>query len=443
MAEVIPFHGILYNPEKIDNMATVVAPPYDVIDADQQKTLCDRHPNNIIRLILGEPGENTGDSQVFYQAAADRFRSWLADNILLKDGDPAFYFTSVEFTLDGKDFLRYGLIGYVRLEPFEKRVVLPHERTSSKVKADRLNLIKTTCANFCQIFSLYPDPGKTVLGTLTDAVRDRQPDIDVTDNVGERHKLWRITDPVITETVSRAMADKQLFIADGHHRYETALNYKAWVAANDPDFSEDHPANYLMMYMSALSDPGLVILPTHRMLPELDPDRLSVFTEKAQNYFDIQTIPCSAGGTPAEKDECLSSLCLDTTRNTIGMAINGRPEFYLLTPKPDKIQQLFGQSVPEVLRGLDVTVLARLVLIELLGFTQAELDEEKAICYTSNAEEALDAAFSGESDVSFLLNATKKEQVCAVAENGEIMPRKSTFYYPKVLSGLVLSSNSR
>ena len=436
MALVIPFKGIFYNPEKIGSFASVVAPPYDVISIDEQKKLNDRHPHNIIRLILGEPGENSEENRSFYQAAGERFRAWRKENVLVADQVPAFYFTSVEFKIEDVQYLRHGLIGYVRLEDFEKRVVLPHERTSSKVKEDRLNLLKSSCANFCQIFSLFSDAEKVVIDTLAQVVSDRQPDIDLVDDSQERHQLWKVTDSAITEQITAALADKRLYIADGHHRYETALNYRNWVAQNDPTFNEDHPANYIMMYLSAMSDPGLVILPTHRMLPEVEASVLVDFIGKAGAYFDIEAV---AGN---QNEEFLASLRAETDKNTIGVSIRGQSEFYLLTPRSNLDWSSFGQDIPEVLRGLDVTILTRLILIHLLGFTQAELDEEKAISYTSDAQKAIDAVAAGDCAVSFLLNATKNEQMRAVAAAGEIMPRKTTFYYPKVLTGLILSDKS-
>src|SRR6056297_1416314 len=190
MAKVIPFNGIRYNPKQVGDLSQVVAPPYDVISEEEQAALCDRHPRNVTRLILGEPGENEGDSTRFYEASAERFRQWKADGTLQTEDQPALYLTAVDFTVGQKSYTRYGLIAYVRLEPFENRVVLPHERTSNKVKEDRLNLIKTTGANFCQIFSLYADDENYILNTLIDSVAGQLPEVDLKDDAGERHRLW-------------------------------------------------------------------------------------------------------------------------------------------------------------------------------------------------------------------------------------------------------------
>ncbi|MDY6904701.1 MAG: DUF1015 domain-containing protein [Thermodesulfobacteriota bacterium] len=442
MARVIPFRGILYNADAIKRIGDVVAPPYDVISEQEQQALCDRHPENIIRLILGEPGENAGDSVAFYKAAAQRFQKWRAEGKLIRDEEPAIYFTSVEFTIEGQNFQRYGLIAQVGLEPFENGVILPHERTSSKVKIDRLNLMKETCANFCQIFSLFSDAENFVLNTLESAVSNVPPDIDLVDENDERHKLWRITDKTVIAEITAAMQDKKLYIADGHHRYETALNYRKWVTDRDPAFNDDHPANYIMMYMSSMSDKGLIILPTHRMLTGLSESSKAAFIDNAGAYFDVREMPFHKDNRDNVKTDFITALRADTTKNTIGAMLAGRDVFYLLTPKPNIMEEVFGNDVPSVLRDLDVSVLTHLILIKILGYSQAELDEEKVIDYTSDIHDAITAVDTGVCDIAFMLNPTKNEQMRDVAAAGEIMPRKTTFYYPKVLTGLVLSTKS-
>ncbi|MFZ5563591.1 MAG: DUF1015 domain-containing protein [Thermodesulfobacteriota bacterium] len=436
MARVIPLRGILYNTGKVENFENVVAPPYDVISPDYQKVLCDRHPHNVVRLILGEPGENTGEKPRFYQAAARRFAAWRSQGILAQDKTPAFYLSSVAFTVDQQSFTRYGLIADVGLEPFDRGIILPHERTSSKVKADRLLLTQATRANFSPIFSLFSDTGNPVLEMVKAVTGDRTPDISFVDDRNEKQCLWRITDKAVQQEITRAMADKQLFIADGHHRYETALAYREWVAGQTPGFSAHHPANYVLMYLSSMADPGLVILPAHRLLKGVDRRRRDRFIEDAAAYFDIQKIPAGASG----REDLLRRMRADTTKNAIGAAVGGHDAFYLFTPRPHVVETVFEGEVPPVLRTLDVTVLTRLILIRILGYNLAELDDEHVLAYTSIAADAFDAVSSGACDMAFLLNATKNDQMKAVAAAGEIMPRKSTFYYPKVFAGLVLSS---
>ncbi len=443
MALVIPFKGILYNKEKIDDFSRVVAPPYDVISADEIKALCDRHPRNVVRLILGEPGEVSGNNSNFYKSAARRFRTWMADETLQTDIAPALYLTSVEFDTDGKHYQRYGFIAYVRLEPFENKVILPHERTSSRVKTDRLNLLKATNANFCQIFSLYSDPEQVIIDALKNAVSEGQPDIDMVDDVGDRHRLWRITDSRVTSRITAALSEKRLYIADGHHRYETALNYRAWVAENDSDFSENHAANYVMMSLSSTSDPGLLILPSHRLLLKVNEVMLSELFERAADYFEIREIPFDPVDRRKAEAQFKRDLQANLLNHTIGAVVNGRPVFYLLTLRPQAMERAFGDTFSEALRNLDVTVLTQLVLKKILGYSQSELDEEEAIAYTSNFGRAVESAASGKCRAAFLLNPTRNEQVQAVAAQGGIMPRKSTYFYPKVLTGFVFSDKKQ
>lgn len=445
MAVVIPFQGILYNKDKINDFSQVVAPPYDVICNDENEILRNRHPQNVVRLILCPPSDKSGDSHEFYQSSANRFREWIADRTLISDNDPALYLTSVDFSIEGKQYRRYGFIAYVKLEPFENKVVLPHERTSSKVKSDRLNLLKAAAANFCQIFSIYTDPEQLIINTLIDAVAGKAADIDLVDDAGERHRLWRVTASRVTGRVTDLLKEKQLYIADGHHRYETGLNYRDWVAQNDPGFSETHPANYIMMSLTSTSDPGLLILPTHRLLLNVGQNMLSgsQWLRQAAAFFDIKEIPFD----PADREKAAAAFKVNLRenmlQNAIGAVVHDKPVFYLLTLRPGVMKETFGDTIPEVLQTLDVTILSQLLLKKIFGYSQSELDEEEVIGYTSNFEKAVDAALSGKCRMAFLMNPTRSEQVQSVAAQGEIMPRKSTFYYPKLLTGLVFSDKKQ
>ncbi len=256
--------------------------------------------------------------------------------------------------------------------------------------------------------------------------------------------MWRITDPEVNRYVSDAMKDSRIFIADGHHRYETALNYRDWLAAKIPDFSENHPANYVMMYLSSMEDPGVVILPAHRMLKGVKPGLLTEFVRKAGTYFDIVRMPYNKKEYSRVRAEFLAKLKLSepggTDRTVFGVSVKDARELYLLTLKPGVMKEMFGNEIPDALRHLDVTVLTRLIFTEMLGFDQAGLDNEKLIAYSSIAEEATDAPGTGKCDISFILNPTKIEQVRDIALKGLIMPRKSTYFYPKVITGQVMNS---
>jgi len=436
MAQIAPFRGILYNPDKISDLSKVATPPYDVISQEEQCYFYDCHPHNIIRLILGKQNQDDSCDQNCHTRAAECFSQWISEEILIQDKAPAFYLTSIEFPIENRKIKRLGLIALIRLEPFEKGIVLPHEKTFSKVKSERLELMKVCHTNFSPIFSLYPDSDR-ILDSLKNKAADKTPDTEFTDYKGHHHQLWRITDPAVHAEVSDAMKEKRIFIADGHHRYETALNYRDWIAARTPGFSPDHPANYVMMYLSSMEDPGVIILPAHRMLKGLQESVISAFIEKSGNYFDVVRIPFGNNGHGRIK--FISALKSYASKNAVGVSIKGCRELYLLTLKADVMEKLFGNELSQSLRNLDVTVLTRLILMEILGFDQARLDNEKLISYSSIAEEALDIVAAGKCDMTFILNPTRIEQVKEIAEQGLIMPRKSTYFYPKVITGQVIN----
>ncbi len=251
MAEVYPFRGILYNPEYISDMADVVAPPYDVIASGEQEEFYQRHANNVIRLILGKAQSGDAGPGDVHNRAAGYFQNWMEKQVLVRDNVPAFYLTTVSFTMGGQRITRNGVIGCVRLEPFEKGIVLPHERTFSKVKIERLQLMQACHTNFSPIFGLYAD-SNGILKCLTEVGRSQTPDFDFVDHQGLGHKLWRITDKDIQAHITSSLKDQCIYIADGHHRYETALNYRNWVQQNTPGFEENHPANFVMMSLSSM-----------------------------------------------------------------------------------------------------------------------------------------------------------------------------------------------
>lgn len=439
MAEVIPFKGIRYNTRKIHNLADVTAPPFDVISEQEQIRFHERHPQNIIRLTLGKITENDTPTDNRYTRAADCLNRWLSDDIILLDQEPTLYLTSMEFFADGTRVARYGLIALIRLEPFEKGIILPHEKTFSKVKSERLELMQACHANFSPIFSLFSDEENRIYNKLKDAVNDKSADIVFTDNAGQKHKLWRITDHSVHQYISDALKDKKIFIADGHHRYETALNYRDWLSARTSNFDDNHPANYVMMYLCSMEDPGLIILPAHRLLNEVPVETRESLVHKTKDYFDIITLPYNDKHHQENLSQFISILKSKASKHCIGVCMKDCPKLYLLILKPDVMENLFGDELPEVLRNIDVTVLTRLIFMEVLGFDQARLDNERLIAYSSIAEEAIDAVFAGKHDMAFILNPTRIQQVRDIANAGLIMPRKATYFFPKVITGQVMN----
>jgi uncharacterized protein (DUF1015 family) len=440
MAEIIPFRGILYNTNKIENLADVVAPPFDVISEKEQVQFHERHPQNIIRLTLGKITQNDTPTDNRYTRAAECLNRWFSDDIILLDKEPAFYLTSMEFLFEGNRVIRYGLIALIRIEPFEKGIILPHEKTFSKVKSERLELMKACHANFSPIFSLFSDEENRIYNKFKHAIGDKSADHAFMDKTGLKHKLWRITDHSVHQYISHALKDKQIFIADGHHRYETALNYRNWLSLQMSNFNGNHPANYVMMYLCSMEDPGLIILPAHRMLNQVPAQKRESLIRKAKDYFDIITLPHSDVEHKEDLSQFLSMLKSNASKHCIGVCMKDRPELYMFILKPNVMENMFGDELPEVLRNIDVTVLTRLIFMEILGFDQARLDNEQLIAYSSIAEEAVDAIFAGKHDIAFILNPTRIQQVQDIADAGLIMPRKATYFFPKVITGQVMNS---
>ncbi|MDP2645632.1 MAG: DUF1015 domain-containing protein [Desulfobacterales bacterium] len=437
MAEIVPFKGVRYNTEKIQILSEVVTPPFDVLTGADQEEFYRLHPNNIIRIDLGKLTENDTATDNRYTRAAEYFNQWLGQKILLQDKTPALYLTSVDFSLAHDTITRFGLMALVRLEPFEKKIVIPHEKTFTKVKSDRLELMMHCHANINPIFSLYSDQ-EGILDSFKKAADHKAPDFDFADRQGQRHKMWSITDPKMHQAIKHAMKDKRIYIADGHHRYETGLNYRDWASRNDPGFSADHPANFIMMYLSSVQDPGLVILPAHPMLKGLTDAQLTAFIDKSRCNFDIIEIPFTPDRIQACQAEFIATLQSGKSERMIGVCLKGHRRFYLLRLKPDPFSQTFKEKIPSSLKSIDTTLLNQILFVETLGLTQNDLDDEKRITFTRSAPEAIGAVLENQCDAAFLLNPATVEQVCRIAEDGLVMPRKSTYFHPKTISGAVL-----
>ncbi|MFH1985633.1 MAG: DUF1015 domain-containing protein [Pseudomonadota bacterium] len=437
MPEFIPFRGLCYNEKKVGGLADVLTPPYDVISAEQQEAFYAAHPNNIIRLILNKATPQDTDTYGRPQRSAAFFSAWREDGTLVQDAAPAYYLTAVDFSVNGKPVSRYGLIGLIGLEPFENGNILPHERTFSKVKTEQLKLLRATHGNFCPIFSVFSD-GRGVIQDITLMVASHPPEAMFTDGQGLTHRMWRIIDNDAQAQIRRAFQETTVFIADGHHRYESALNYSREVAAATANMDAQHPANFVMMYLSSLEDPGLVILPAHRLLKDVPPQKMAAFIDKASAVFDVEGFSFQPGEAAAAQTAFIDCLERHSLNHAFGICISGDPTFYCLRLKPGVMGRLFNAELAPALIDLDVTIVTRLALMELLGYDQERLDDESRIDYASNASAAIDAWMHGGCDMAVILNPTRIEQVQAVAQQGLIMPRKSTYFYPKTISGQVL-----
>jgi uncharacterized protein (DUF1015 family) len=437
VADIAPFRGIRYDTARVD-ASKVLAPPYDVIDPAQRAALAASDPHNVVRLILPEPDAVADDGGDRYAAAARTFAAWQAEGVLVRDASRCIYryhqiFRSPEH--DGRLVTRRGFIAGVRLEPFSAGVILPHERTLAGPKADRLALMKATHAHFSQIFTLFQDPGGEV-ERLFRRVDDRSPDVEGTTGDGVVHRLWRIADAELIGKLRRLFAPKKLVIADGHHRYETMLALREHLAAGR-ELDQYSAAHYGSMFLVSTDDPGLVVFPTHRLvhgLPEVSPAALLA---RARETFMVERLP-GAARDPQRIRDAISRT--PGHQPSFAAVFAGEPDAWQLTLEPSVNLAAAGVTGHAAVARLDVTLLHGLVLDRLLGITPAAQEAQTNLRYSKDTAGALAEVEAGRAQIAFLLNPTRVEQVRHVAEVGEVMPQKSTFFYPKLASGLVMAS---
>lgn len=440
MARIYPFRAFRYNPSLV-RVEDCVTQPYDKITPAMQEAYYQKCPYNLVRIILGLPelfdGKEAGD--VYTRAARD-FRAWRESGVLAQETESCVFAYSQKFTVpgsDGKALERRGFIALGGLHDYSEGVVFRHEQTLSKPKSDRLNLLRATRAHFGQIFMLYSDPGQTAEKLLF--ANDAMPDIEVTDEYDVLHRVWKVSDPNTINILVSALADKKLIIADGHHRYETALNYSKEYAPEQSVSIErnsyvrpqpPYPEAAVMMTFVNMDAEGLVILPTHRVVFGLRDFSPAVFVEQAKAYFEVeQLVSCDTGAL-------LRKLVKAGAGKTAFVAVT-KSGNYLLAAKPEATAKaLPGLSARQ--RQLDVAQLHGVVLEKLLGITSEATREQTNLRYLRDAVEAVEQVAHGEADVVFLLNPVTMEQLREVAFAGEVMPQKSTDFFPKLLSGLAI-----
>lgn len=425
MAEIKAFGALRFtDTSKLDEL---VCPPYDIISAEQRAAYLARNPHNIIRLELpkADGDEAAGDP---YQTAGDTLRAWLDANILACDEQESLYIYEEAFTAHGRRMSVKGLVCRVKLEPFSAGVVLPHEETLSRAKADRFNLMCGTGCNFSSIYSLYFDEKRSVYPAV-ERLSAGAPLLEFTTGDGIVHRVWRITDAAEIEQLTAAFADKKLYIADGHHRYETALNYREHLRGQR-SLGERDGANYIMMTLVNIEHPGLVVFPTHRIVHSLDRFDAAALLRECAAYFDI-----SACALP------------DVEQALAGHMANGSKAMALYDGKKASVLALRDKSVMAellprasgALRELDVSILHTLILERLLGIDRENLADQTNLTYTRDIAEAAAAVDSGKANCAFLLNPTLVSEIADVAGAGEKMPQKSTYFYPKLITGHIMN----
>lgn len=424
MPQLKPFRALFFNQAKVA-LSDVVAPPYDVISPQLQEELYARSPYNVVRLDFGREEDR-------YSSAARLLGEWRNEHVLEQDEVPSVYVLVQDFkSTEGKDARRFGFITLCRLEELGKGSVLPHEKTLSKPKEDRLRLLQAARAHFNQIFCMYDDPQRQVERHTEHRLRSTEPDADVTYD-GVRNRLWRISDEGSIEVFREALKAQKVYVADGHHRYETALEFRNFMQGENPNHTGDEPYNFVMMYFTNMHDRGLTILPTHRLvhdLPSFDAKRL---LQQLSLYFRVTKQPSLAE---------LAAVLKRKERFAFGLIVADEPRYHFLSiVSLSHLASIVPAKVPEAVRRLDVTILHAAVVEKVLGIP-FELQKQKAhLDYVTDVYEADDAVKQGKAQAAFLMNPTRIAQVRSVAEAGKTMPQKSTYFFPKLLSGLVIHS---
>lgn len=437
MATIIPFRGATYNQAKAGNIANLVCPPYDIISPSEQQELYRKSPYNAVRLECGleSPGDTETDNR--YTRAAGFLDEWLKNNILSRGESPAVYVYEMEYLFGGADRKLRGFICLVRIEDYETGIVKPHETTLSGPKTDRMNLLRACKSSFSQIFSLFSDPLGEIACILEKA--GGRPDMEIKNRDGVIHRIWAMADQADIDFIVRELADKPLFIADGHHRYDTALNYRneRRMAAGASAGSEAY--EYTAMYLARLEDPGLTVLPAHRTLFNLtnfDPKR---FEDDLNRNFNIERLDFDEKTETADRQTVLETMAHRSERSHVfGMRIKDEQSYYILTLRSESDMNDLLPDKSGAYRRLDVSILHHLIIDKLLGI---RMDTHKLglnIEYVKDAAEADKRVRDGSADIVFFMNPTKVREVKEVASAGERMPQKATYFYPKLLSGLVI-----
>jgi uncharacterized protein (DUF1015 family) len=432
MATIAAFRGVRYNPIRVGNLSHVISQPYDRIGPELQQQYYDLHADNVVRLIKGkEFADDQADNSV-YTRARDTYRNWLAEGVLQRDAVPSLYAYRQTFTLpNGQELTRKAFLTAFQLAEFERGIVLPHERTLSGPKVDRLNLLRATAVNFELIFMLYPDPAGRIDALLDTAIGNEPAAADVRELFEKdvRQQMWVVDAPDVVAAIREEMAPKLgLIIADGHHRYETAINYRNEMRVKYPDAPANAAFNYCLVSLVSMDDPGLVILPTHRLIHDYTAKTPAEILSAAEESFAVTPM---AGRAALE--EALGQ-AIEAQRR-IGF-YDGR--YYLLELKsPAAMNQVAPERAAEW-RQLDVSILHELLIERAMGISKQQVEAKTHIDYFRDLDQALARVDSGEAVCVFILNPTRIGEVKACSDRGEKMPQKSTDFYPKMISGLVM-----
>jgi uncharacterized protein (DUF1015 family) len=442
MAEILPFRGTRYNNHLIDDLSKVISPPYDVISKEMQESLYNRHPHNVVRLILpkDEGDENFSDK---YTQAANYFRTWRSDGVLIEDHQPSFYLYEQIFSLpNGKKKSRKGFFALLKLQDYKEGGVRAHEHTFAGPKADRFKLLQATRANLSPIFLIYKDPEQSVAGLIEQRMKEARPWATVTDEDGVVHKLWVVSKKEFICAIREKMLPKELFIADGHHRYETAVAYRDFMRTETGLKDGKQPFDYTMVYLTHAEQDGLVILPTHRALSKtlMNEVNLKEAFEELREAFEITTekVDLSKGEAVAEQiAEKVAKLGKKST--SFGMIeACGKVHYLQLKPDVSPEELIDADDMPDVVKRLDVSILHQYIINRVfIGNPDFELEEDECF-YVRDVSKLLEMLRSKKATLAFVMNPTPMEQVLEIVAAGIKMPHKSTYFHPKLADGLVI-----
>jgi uncharacterized protein (DUF1015 family) len=421
MTKIKPFRAAIYNQGKIKDLSKVVCPPYDIISPAGQKYFHELNPYNLIHILLGE--DLVGEDK--YRRAGHYFRNWLKEQILILDEKPAIYFYSQQYNLKGEKRTRLGFISLLRLEDKDSSV-FGHEHTRLEPKEDRYKLLKQVKANLSPIFVIFLDK-KRVIQRTYQHIQDQKPFIDIIDNEKVTHRVWKLNNEDMLNNMQVRMQDENIFIADGHHRYEVACGYRNEIKKKLGAITGEEGFNYILTYFTNTDSRGLSILPIHRLVKLDKKMAIDELKGSLQDYFDVEEV----------KDKAHFFFLMEKggrTEHVLGMYKDKK--YWLLRLKNIKILDKMIGDKPKEYRSLDVSILNHIILQKILGL---DLEDKETLSFIPNSEELIDRVDNNPAYIAFFLNPVKIQEIIAVALNGERMPPKSTYFYPKVLSGLVMN----
>jgi uncharacterized protein (DUF1015 family) len=430
MAKVRPIRGLRYG-NQIEDKSLVVAPPYDVISREEQIKLHARHPKNIVWIDFGMERERGSDEK--YRRANEILEGFIAERVLVRDDRPAFYYYEQEFEVEGMgNLVRTGFICGLLLEKFGEGSIFPHERTLLTPKIDRLNLMQHTKTATSSIFGIYDDDENVASALFREAIQGSPPHVAVMDDVGVCHRMWVVMDKKVIAEVENLLDEKKVFIADGHHRYETALAYRDWMRERADD-TPSSACNYVLIFLSASGDDGLVILPTHRGVYGVGQDKIDTFFSKLDASFTVRELE---GGV----EEMVREVSTAAGREHKFGLVDGRGRYHLLRiADVDNLEEGERIFLPPAVKNLDVSLLHGIVLEKILGISPEEISSGEKVKFYKDLKRGFHDLEKGSIQFLFYLNPVEMNQFIEVSESGFILPQKSTFFYPKILTGLVLS----